>query len=35
MAGNASSKHEIINKAILLEYVKQQRLKESLALDYW
>ena len=34
MDGNVSSKHEIINKSILLEYVKQQRLKESLALAY-
>ena len=35
MAGNVSSKHEIFDKSILLECVKQQRLKESLALDWW
>jgi len=35
MAGNMSSKHEIINKSTLLEYVKQQRLKESLTLAYF
>jgi hypothetical protein len=35
MAGNVSSKHEVFDKSMFLECVKQQLLKESLALDWW